>query len=80
MDDSSIRKIHRPGQFRGGCVKKYKLYCLDHAGRSVEVQDIVAASDEQAIVKAQAVPGLRKCEVWRDNHLIAKVTQFAHFG
>ena len=61
-------------------MKNYKLYCLDHAGRSVEVQDILASSDEEAVVKAQAVRGLSKCEVWRDNHLVAQITQFAPSG
>jgi hypothetical protein len=53
---------------------EYHLYCLDHGGKSVEAQLITAESDEDAVAQARALKGLRQCEVWRDNRLIAQVT------
>jgi hypothetical protein len=57
-------------------MQEYKLYCLDHDGRNVEVEAIVAASDEQAVRQANALSGLRQCEVWRGHHLVARITDF----
>jgi hypothetical protein len=57
-------------------MQEYKLYCLDHEGRNVEVEAIMAASDEEAVRQATALSGLRKCEVWRGHHLVARITDF----
>jgi hypothetical protein len=59
-------------------VKEYKIYCLDHDGRNVEAKSITASSDEEAIRQAKAIPGLRQCEVWRGQHLVARITDFEH--
>ena len=62
----------------GVCVMTgYRVYCLDHEGRSVEVQEITAATDEEAIRQASALKGLRQCEVWRGHHLVAKISDFS---
>jgi len=55
----------------------YRVYCLDREGRSVEVQDITASTDEEAIRQARALRGLRQCEVWRGHHLVAKISDFS---
>ena len=57
-------------------MREYRLYCLDDEGKSVEARSLAAPSDEEAIRRAAALPGLRQCEVWRGNRLIAKVTDF----
>lgn len=61
-------------------MSEYKLYCLDHEGRNVEVEAVMATSDEEAILKARTMAGLRQCEVWRGHHLVAKITEFARVG
>jgi hypothetical protein len=55
----------------------YRVYCLDHHGESVEVQEITASTDEEAIRQARALKGLRQCEVWRGHNLVAKITDFS---
>jgi hypothetical protein len=55
---------------------EYHVYCLDHDGKNVEAKAIVAASDEEAVRQARALPGLRQCEVWRGHHVVAKITDF----
>ena len=57
-------------------MNEYKLYYLDHKGWNVEVGAIIASSDEDAILKARTMTGLRQCEVWRGRHLVAKITDF----
>jgi hypothetical protein len=55
---------------------KYRVYCLDLDGKNVEAQSITAATDEEAVRQARALKGLRQCEVWRGNHLVASVKDF----
>ena len=55
---------------------EYRLYCLDKDGKDVDAHFITAANDEDAIGQAKALEGLRQCEVWRVNRLIATVTRF----
>jgi hypothetical protein len=57
-------------------VKEYKLYCLDHDGRNVEAQSIMASSDEEAVRRASAMQGLRQCEIWQGHRFIATITEF----
>jgi|1186.fasta_scaffold655539_1 hypothetical protein len=57
-------------------MSEYRVYCLDLEGRGLDVQLIDALNDKEAIRKAQALDGLRQCEVWSGNRLIAKVTRF----
>jgi hypothetical protein len=56
---------------------RYRVYWLDLHGKSVEAKEIEAASDEEAVRKAQTLTGLRQCEVWRDKRLVATVTDFS---
>jgi len=58
-------------------MQEYRVYCLNREGRSVETKEIQAASDEEAVINAQALSGLSHCEVWRGHHLVAKVTEFS---
>ena len=57
-------------------MQEYRVYCLDDEGRSVETQHLEATSDQEAVLKAQRLTGLRKCEVWSGNRLVARVTEF----
>ena len=59
-------------------MKEYKVYCLDHDGRNVEAQSIMASSDGEAVRQAKAMRGLLQCEIWRGHHLVAKITDFEH--
>lgn len=61
-------------------MQEYKLYCLDHDDRNVEVAAIMAPSDEEAVRQAAALKELRQCEVWRGHHLVAKITEFEQVG
>ena len=38
---------------------EYRLYCLDHDGKSVEARSLNAQTDDEAIRQAAALPGLR---------------------
>ncbi len=58
-------------------MSEYRVYCLDQQGKSVEVQEIAASTDEEAIRQARALKGLRQCEVWRGHNLVAKITDFS---
>lgn len=55
----------------------YQVYCLDVEGRKVEIKEIDARSDNDAILMAQSLNGLRQCEIWRGQRLIAEVRKFA---
>jgi hypothetical protein len=61
----------------GVAMPDYRIYCLDHQGKSVEVHEITASTDEEAIGQARALKGLRQCEVWRGHNLVAKITDFS---
>ena len=51
---------------------KYRLYCLDGAGRISFAEEIDAASDEEAIAAAlEMKPDALKCEVWEGHRLVA---------
>ena len=50
----------------------YRVVCYDAANRLVTADLIEAASDEEAIAKAQAVGFGTKCEIWQDNRLVAQ--------
>ena len=61
-------------------MSEYRVYCLDLEGRSVDVQVIDARDDVEAVEQARALEGLRQCEVWQRNRLIAKITEFQDAG
>ena len=57
-------------------VAEYRLYCLDFDGTSVAAEWIEAANDSEALQRARAMQGLRRCEVWQGHRLIATLTEF----
>ena len=61
----------------GVAMPDYRVYCLDHQGKSVEVHEIIASTDQEAVRQARALKGLRQCEVWRGQNLVAKITDFS---
>jgi hypothetical protein len=58
-------------------MREYKVYCLDHGGQNVEARSITASTDKEAVRQTRSLRGLRQCEIWRGNHLVAKITDFA---
>ena len=58
-------------------MQEYHVYCLNLEGRSVDTKQIMAASDEEAVRKAQGLKGLRQCEVWSERRLVARITEFS---
>jgi len=61
-------------------MSEYRVYCLDLEGRSVDVQLINARDDVEAVEQARALEGLRRCELWQRNRLVAKITEFRDAG
>jgi hypothetical protein len=43
---------------------------------SVAAEWIEAAGDSEAVEQAKALQGLRQCEVWQGNRLVATLTEF----
>lgn len=54
-------------------LKTYRLYFYDDARQIVTADLIEAASDEEAIAKAQAAVFGSKCELWEDKRLVAQL-------
>ena len=59
---------------------QYRLYCLDAEGMSVAAEWIEAGTDGEAIDQARLLQGLRQCEVWLGNRLVATLTDFDSFN
>ena len=58
----------------------YRLYCLDGSGHISLADWIEAASDEDAIATARALrPDAHRCEVWRKDRLVARLTDEGRF-
>jgi hypothetical protein len=51
--------------------KTYRVYCFDAAHRVLTADWIEAASDEEAIAKAEAQGFGSKCEIWDGRRLVA---------
>lgn len=51
----------------------YRLYCFDAARHIVGVDEIAAASDADALAKAQAAQFGNKCEIWDGKRLVAQI-------
>jgi hypothetical protein len=52
----------------------YRLYCLDGAGKIGFAHWIEADTDDEALTKARELkPDSRKCEVWQETRLVAKL-------
>ena len=53
---------------------RYRVYCLDAAGRIDFAEVLLAADDSDAVVKARATHnGARKCEIWQGKRLVASL-------
>jgi len=55
--------------------KSYRIYCYDSARRIVTSDWLEAASDEEAIAKAQAAGFGSKCEIWDGKRLVAQLDE-----
>jgi hypothetical protein len=53
--------------------KTYRLYRFDAANMVVTADWIEAASDEEAIAKAEAACAAAKCELWDGDRLVAQI-------
>ena len=53
--------------------KSYRVYCFDAARHLVSADWIEAASDEEAIAKAEAMGFGDKCEIWDGKRLVAQL-------
>jgi hypothetical protein len=58
-----------------GRAKTYKVYCYDVARKVVTADFITAATDEEAIAKAQAAGFGSKCEIWDGRRLVAQLEE-----
>jgi hypothetical protein len=58
-----------------GRAKTYKVYCYDVARKIVTADFITAATDEEAIAKAQAAGFGSKCEIWDGRRLVAQLEE-----
>ena len=54
-------------------LKTYRVVCFDAAQKIVLAEFIKAASDEEAIAKAEAMGFGTKCEIWDGNRLVAEL-------
>ena len=55
--------------------KTYRIYCYDGVQKIVTADWIEAASDEEAIVKAQAAGFGSRCEIWEGKRLVAELEE-----
>jgi hypothetical protein len=54
----------------------YRIYCLNERGILDLADWIDAGCDEEAVLKARELrPDARKCELWRENRLVAKINR-----
>ena len=54
-------------------VSGYRLYCLDGAGNIIRAEPLMAATDEEAIQRAQEMSICFKIEIWRRERLVAAI-------
>ena len=72
MDNFVAWATHRAG---GGAMADYRVYCLDGAGNIALADWIEADTDDEALAKARELrPNAQKCEIWRKDRLIAKLS------
>lgn len=53
--------------------KTYRVYCFDGARQALTNDLIEAASDEEAIAKANAMGFGTRCELWEGHRLVAEL-------
>jgi hypothetical protein len=51
----------------------YRLYCLDGAGNIIRAEPLMAATDEEAVHRAQEMNICFKTEVWQRDRLVAAI-------
>ena len=54
-------------------MKTYRVYCYDGRHKILTADWLVAASDEEAIAKAEAKGFGSKCEIWDGRRLVAEL-------
>ena len=54
-------------------MKSYRVYCSDAAHKVLTADWLQAASDEDAIAKAEAQGFGTKCEIWHGKRLVAQL-------
>ena len=54
-------------------MKTYRVYCFDAAHKVLTADWLEAASDEEAIAKANALGFSTKCELWDGRRLVAQL-------
>lgn len=52
-------------------MREYRLYCLDGAGHFMEVHQIDAVNDADALTKARIMKLSVKCELWERARMVA---------
>lgn len=55
-------------------LKTYRIYCYDAAMKTVSSDLIEAASDEDAVARAEAAGFGSKCEIWEGSRLVAQLS------
>ena len=50
---------------------EYRLYCLDEVGRFTTSHEIVAKSDDDALMQAQEMDLGVRCELWQKDRKVA---------
>ena len=61
-------------------MKSYRVYRFDSALHILSVDELDAASDEEAVVKAQAEGFGDKCEIWDEKRLVAQLEEERQTG
>jgi len=53
---------------------EYRVYTLDRLGRIGLAEPIIAAGDAEALAKARRLAAnAKRCELWKDNRLVASL-------
>lgn len=51
----------------------YRLYCLDGVEKVVTAEWLEADDDTAALAAAEDMRGTRKCELWQNSRLVARM-------
>jgi hypothetical protein len=57
--------------------KTYRVYCYDGVHKMVSVEEIHAATDQEAIAHAEAKGYGSKCEIWDGRRMVAQLGEQA---
>ena len=61
-------------------MKTYRVYCFDSALHILGVDELDAASDEEAVATARAKGFGDKCEIWDEKRLVAQLEEERRTG